>query len=97
MSDDDGGGGVALHRRTNMSLTIMIEIISSTRVVTMLRRRGRAASRVAGMDARMMARSSRVGNGRQRLSGAGGMGFQRKLAGRTDHAPGAVERALAQL
>ena len=93
----DDGGGAALQRRTNMSLTIMIEIMISTMVVTMLRKRGRAAWRTMGRDSGMMVRSRRVRNGRQRHSGAGATRFQRGGGGRRNHAPGAVERALAQL
>jgi hypothetical protein len=90
----EAGGAAELQRRTKMSLTIMTEIMINRMVVTALRRRGGAASRGVGRRSGMVVPSGRE-NGLQRLR-ARHLGLRHGSAGRHDHAPGAVKRALGQ-
>ena len=92
----EAGGAAELQRRKKMSLTIMTEIMINRMVVTALRRRGRAASRGVGRRSGMVVPSGRE-NGLQRLLRARHLGLRHRDAGRHDHAPGAVKRALGQL
>src|SRR5258707_11419218 len=80
-----------------MSLTIMTEIRIIRIVGMMLRTRGRAASpwvrRLSGMARALR----RVRHDLECLPRPRGLGPEQQRASRADHAPGAIERALAQL
>jgi len=80
-----------------MSLTIMIEIRTRRVVETMLRRRGRAASFRVDRLSVMVLPLGRVRHGVRQFPGASWLRLEQQRTGRRDHAPSAVERALAQL
>src|SRR4029077_15866057 len=76
----------------------MTAIMIKSSVVTMLRRRERAASSGAGRPADMMVSAlSRMRHDLQCLLRARCSRFEQQRSGRRDHAPGTVECALAQL
>src|SRR5438309_2298483 len=91
----EDAGAAEPHRRTKMSRTIMTLSMIRRMVVTMLRRREGAASRVTGRFSGMMMRASgRLRHGVRRLPGSRCLDFQHRCPGRHDHAPGAIERTF---
>ena len=80
-----------------MSLTIMTASITIRTVVMMLRANGGPIRRRSGRaDNDTVGASGGVGDEASRFPSANSPRFQRRRAGRYDHAPGAVERAVLQ-
>src|SRR6185312_6036009 len=90
----EAGGVAPLQRRTKMSLTIMTEIMIRSTVVMTPRNRDRAPSGGAG---RLSGTALRRARHEPCLRRPRCPCFRQGSAGRRDHAPGAVERALAQI